>query len=60
MKQLYNISNATKHLKIATTAMIVDEDPEKNLNIYDLDCITIYHTLEHLSQPIKILQRLRK
>ena len=31
MKLLYNISYATKHLKIATTAMVVDEDPEKNL-----------------------------
>ncbi len=31
MKKLYNISKANKHLKIATTAMICDENPEKNL-----------------------------
>ncbi len=32
MKRLYNISKANKHLKIATTAMICDENPDKNLH----------------------------
>jgi predicted amidohydrolase len=31
MKMLYNISKATKNLKVATTAMICDEDPDKNI-----------------------------
>ena len=48
-----------KHQQSNTT-LVCDDFTSFDLDGVTPDCITMYHVLEHLSEPIRVLKRLRK